>query len=113
MPWTDIGTLTPTSTWQTFNIPVIGGELFRLSQNWVGDWPGTGYLQFSAVYADAGRYGFTKAQADKAYQIIRLPVLEALLAAGFTTRYIAMRHNTRARLYSGNNWSVSVEQWTE
>lgn len=111
MVWSEIGTLAPTLEWRTFNTPVVGGELFRCRQEWVGDWPGTGYLQLSAFYADGGRYGYQQAQASRTEQMFLLPVPEALEIVGFTVRYMALRHNSRARLYANANWRVSVDQW--
>lgn len=114
MVWSSIGSIAPTILdWQTYNTPVIGGELFRVRQSWVGDWPGTGHLQISAIYADAGRYGFSRVGSDTEDRIISLPVPEALALAGFTTRYMAIRVNAYARLYATANWTVELDQWIE
>lgn len=112
MPWQFLGTVSPTQLdWKRFATPVTGGELFRVRQSWVGDWPGTGYLQFSAVYSGAGRHGFRKVGADTEARIISLAIPQALLEAGLTTRHIECRLNPRARPYAVANWQVSIDYW--
>lgn len=112
MVWSSLGSIQPNILdWQTYNTPVVGGELFRVRQSWVGDWPGSGYLQISAVYADAGRHGYRRVGSDTKDRIIQLPVPEALELAGFTTRYIEIKVNGRARLFESANWTVDVDQW--
>lgn len=114
MVWSSLGTIEPQLlNWQQYPTPVIGGELFRVRQSWVGDWPGTGHLQFSALYADGGRYGFRRIGSDTADRMFTLAVPEVMQLAGLTTRYIEVKLSYNARIYSGANWQVSVDQWIE
>ncbi|MBD2259914.1 hypothetical protein [Pseudanabaena sp. FACHB-2040] len=113
MSWQPLGTFSPTKEWKTLGTLTNGGSLFRIRQDWVGDWPGTGYLQISFVYEGAGRYGFRKVGSDKEDRVLNCPISEALAAEGFTSRQMAIKLNLYARLYSGANWVVSVDQWID
>lgn len=112
MPWNNLGTVTPTITgWTLFDLSA-DGELFRATQTWLGDWPGTGHVQISAIYANGGRYGFRRLYADLEPQLFIMAPPPELIEAGLTVRFLAARLNSWARPYSGANWRVQIEEYT-
>ena len=114
MVWIELGTIEPQLlNWQRYPTLVTGGELFRVRQSWVGDWPGTGHLQLSSVYDGAGRYGFRRVGSDTEDRLVVMPVPEELILAGLNSRYIEIKLSYSARVYENANWQVSVDKWTD
>lgn len=112
MPWRQLGTVTPELlTWKTVGQPALG-DVFRVRQSWVGDWPGTGFIHLSAIYSNGGRYGFEKIWPDPEARIFLMKPPEALLEAGLVIRYFAARFGSRARPYSAANWQISIDEFT-
>jgi hypothetical protein len=116
MPWSTLGTLSPDLVdWQTLNAPAEG-ELFRFSQSWVGEWPGTGYIRLRLLYADDTSYedGYFETQrlyASRDEQLLVLPFNLILGQAGYNVRYFQARLNLRARTYANANWQVNIDQF--
>lgn len=116
MDWEALGIITPTlAAWSTLNAPA-DGELFRLQQSWVGEWPGTGYIRVRLFYADQTTFedGFFETRrlyATKDEQLIALPFNPILAQAGYNVRYFQARLNLQARPYDGANWQLAIEQF--
>jgi len=113
MPWQTVGTLEPGYQWQQFNTPVIGGELFRLTQTWQGEYPGIGPALFSSVYSDSGVSGFRRFYPNQEPLLLEMPVPQELVDAGLLVRYIQVKLSIRARLYDQASWQVTLEVWTD
>lgn len=116
MVWAPLGTLTPDLLdWQTLNAPA-SGELFRVSQSWNGEWPGTGYIRLRLLYADAVSFedGYFESQrlyASRDEQLILKPFSSILAQAGYNVRYFQARLNLRARPYATANWQINIDQF--
>lgn len=112
MVWAALGSIYPELLdWQPYPVTADAGALFRVRQQWMDQWPGVGYCLLSAVYGDAGRFGFRRIYADYNERSIILPVPESLSTAGFTTRTLEIKFSLRARIYADAQWQVSVDQW--
>lgn len=118
MSWETLGTLTPDLLdWQTLNAPAEG-DLFRVRQSWVGEWPGTGYIRLRLFYADDESYddGFFETQrlyANQDTDLLLLPFNQIMARAGYSVRYFQARLNLRARPYATANWQVSISQFVD
>lgn len=116
MTWETLGNLTPNLLdWQTLNAPAEG-ELFRISQSWVGDWPGVGYIRLRLFYADDlyyedGYFETKRVYATRDEQLLVLPFNLILGQAGYNVRYFQARFNMRARIYENANWQISLDQF--
>lgn len=113
MTWIELGTLSPEYQWQQFNIPAVGGELFRITQSWNGEYPGFGPAWFSSVYVDSGITGFRKFYSNDEPLLMQMPIPDELEAAGLLVRYIQLKIGIRTRLYENADWQVTLELWTE
>jgi hypothetical protein len=116
MAWSALGSLTPTLLdWVTLNAPAQG-ELFSVTQDWVGEWPGTGYIRARMLYADNefyedGIFESLRFYASREERLIYLPFNPALQAAGYNVRYFQARLNMRARTYAGANWQINFAEF--
>lgn len=116
MTWNGLGTLTPNLLdWVTLNAPAQG-ELFSITQDWVGEWPGQGYIRVRMLYADNefyedGYFETTRVYATRDERLIYLPFNPALQAAGYNVRYFQARLNARARIYEVANWQVNFSEF--
>lgn len=109
--WEEIGVVEPSYDWQQIGAPAVDKGLYRLRQQWVGEWPGKGVLQLSFLYSGAGRNGFFKLPSDRQPIVLASQVPPELIAAGLTERQLSMRLNLYARVNAGANWTVSVDRW--
>lgn len=118
MTWRTLGTLEPNLLdWQTLNIPARG-EVFRVSQSWVGEWPGTGFASLRLVYSNAlvggqGALEYRRVYPFRDDRIYEFPFDERLRQAGYTVRYFQIKLNYRARLYAIANWQITIAQFWE
>lgn len=116
MTWAPLGTVTPNLLdWVTLPTPAQG-ELFALSQEWIGEWPGTGYIRLRLLYADNEFYEdsifeSTRLYAERDERLLYLPFNPALQAAGYNVRYFQVRLNLRARPYAGANWQLNIAEF--
>lgn len=116
MGWQALGTLNPNLLdWVTLNAPAAG-ELFSITQDWVGDWPGVGYVRLRMLYADNEFYEDGYFETERVYaardeRLIYLPFNPALQAAGYNVRYFQARLNSRARIYATANWRVNLSEF--
>lgn len=116
MGWSTLGTLTPNLlNWVTLNAP-SGGELFRVTQSWVGEWPGTGYIRLRLLYADHQFYEDAFFETERIYsgpdeRLIAIPFNPIMREAGYNVRYFQARFNQRARIYENANWQVTLDQF--
>lgn len=113
MSWLSVGTLSPSHQWQQFESPVIGGELFRVTQTWQGEYPGAGPAWLSSVYADAGIAGFRRFYSNDDQLLIEMPNPQEFIDAGLLVRYIQLRLGIQTRLYADANWQITLELWTD
>lgn len=112
MTWLTLGTLSPGYQWQIFNTPVLEGDLFRITQQWQGSYPGIGPAWLASLYANAGESGYRKFFSNSDPQLIEMPIPEEFRSAGLFVRYIQLKLGIRTRLYEGANWQVTLELWT-
>lgn len=116
MAWSTLGSLSPNLLdWQTLSAPAEG-ELFRFSQSWVGEWPGTGYIRIRLFYAndefyEDGYFEATRLYATRDEQLMIFPFSLILGQAGYNVRYFQARLNLRARPYAIANWQLNVDQF--
>ena len=113
MPWQLIGTLVPGYRWQQFDTPVIGGELFRVSQTWNGQYPGDGPAWFSSVFANSGISGFRRFYSNNEPLLMEMPIPDEFVDAGLLVRYIQVKLGIRTRLYADADYQVTLEVWTD
>lgn len=118
MGWSTLGTLTPNLLdWQTLNIPARG-EVFRVSQSWVGDWPGLGHISIRLIYQNSAVGGQGSLEYRRVYpfrddRIFEFPFDERLREAGYHVRYFQAKLGYRARVFTSANWQVSISQFWE
>lgn len=118
MAWRSLGTLTPNLLeWQALNLPARG-EVFRVSQDWVGEWPGTGFITLRLIYLNGMLGGEGSLEYRRIYpfrddRILELPFDERLRHAGYTVRYFQAKLGYRARVYANANWQISIDQFWE
>ncbi|MEA5448352.1 hypothetical protein VB780_07220 [Leptolyngbya sp. CCNP1308] len=116
MAWRSLGTLTPNLIdWETLNIPVRG-EVFRVSQDWVGTWPGTGFISLRLVYLNGALGKEAALEYRRIYpfrddRIHLFPFDEKLRQSGYTIRYFQAKLGHRARPYAVANWQISIDQF--
>jgi hypothetical protein len=116
MSWNALGTLEPNLLdWVTLPTPAQG-ELFSITQDWVGEWPGQGYIRVRMLYADNEFYedGFfetARVFADRDERLIYFPFNPALQAAGYNVRYFQARFNARARIFDVANWQINFAEF--
>jgi len=113
MPWLTLGTLTPGFTWQQFDTPVVGGDLFRLTQTWQGNYPAAGPAWLSSVFANDGISAFRRFFSNEEPLLIEMPTPESFVNAGFLVRYIQLRLGVDSRPFADSNWQVTLELWTD
>ena len=118
MVWSSLGTLTPTLLdWQTLNTPARG-EVFRVSQSWIGEWPGTGWISLRVIYLNGSLGGaaaldYLRIYALRDDRIFLLPFDQRLRQAGYTIRFFQARLSHRARVFTAANWQISIDQFWE
>lgn len=116
MGWGTLGTLTPDLLdWKTLNAPAAG-ELFRVSQSWNGEWPGTGAIMLRLLYADNEFYEDSYFENRRIYstrdeRLLFLPFNLVMKQAGYTVRYFQARLNYRARIFETANWQITLDQF--
>ncbi|MBE9137668.1 hypothetical protein IQ254_10650 [Nodosilinea sp. LEGE 07088] len=116
MGWSTLGTLTPAlDNWRTLNAPAAG-ELFRISQSWSGEWPGTGFIQLRLLYANNEFYEDSYFETRRIYpttdeRLLYLPFNPVFASAGYTVRYFQARLSFRARVFESANWQVALDEF--
>jgi hypothetical protein len=116
MAWSLLGTLTPNLlAWTTLNAPAPG-ELFRVSQFWNGEWPGSGYILLRLLYADNEFYEDSYFENKRIYstrdeRLIHLPFNPVFAQSGYTVRYFQARLSYRARIFEAANWQITLDQF--
>lgn len=113
MAWLDVGTLTPSHQWQQFESPVIGGELFRVTQSWVGRYPAAGPAWLSSAFANAGISGFRRFFSNEDPLLLEMPIPQEFTDAGLLVRYVQLRLGVDSRPFADSNWQVTLELWTD
>lgn len=113
MTWLNVGTLTPTKDWQQFDTPVIGGELFRVTQTWTGKYPAAGPAWLSSVYANAGISGFRRFFSNEEPLLLEMPIPDDFANSGLLVRYVQLRLGVDSRPFADSNWQVTLELWTD
>ncbi|MBE9159723.1 hypothetical protein IQ265_23220 [Nodosilinea sp. LEGE 06152] len=111
MPWQTLGTVNPNLlNWETIPASVLG-NLFRVRQNWVGEWPGQGYIRLRLVQADGSFYEMGRLYATRDEQLITYPLDPVLIEAGYVARRFQLKLNMRARIFAVANWQVTIEEY--
>lgn len=108
MGWNNLGSvLLNDYNWKEFQLPVVGGETFRLTQNYA-DKP-IGWAVFAWDYSGAGKYGYRRIYPDKSSPaIIIMPIPEALQEAGLTERKGLIKMTPRTRVFEFD-WAFQLE----
>lgn len=116
MGWSALGSLSPNLLdWVTLPSPAQG-ELFSLTQDWLGEWPGQGYIRIRMLYADNefyedGIFETTRVFAAREERLIYFPFNPALQEAGYNARYFQAKFNTRARVFEAANWQINFAEF--
>jgi hypothetical protein len=111
MPWTTLGTLTPTPVWQLYPIPTFA-KTFRIT--YVGDFQrinSTGYLRQMFAVGQVS-------QAIRLYPkqesvIFEMPIPQDLVDQGQVVRYLSILKvpkRFRGLEIDGPHWTATLEQ---
>lgn len=114
MKWNSLGTKKPILNWQLYDIPVIGVELFRVTNHWniLPYYRMKGYLgQFFSTTTDVVQ-PITIYPIKGVQQLIELPIPQDLKNAGNITRYIGIKLAFPFKTGNfGYDWMVELEEY--
>lgn len=114
MNWNSLGSITPTTEWQLYNVPVVGVELFRIQNFWtikpyyrmrayLGQFFGT----IDEVLISRRIYPF-----KDSIQEIQLLIPSDFKNAGIITRYIGIKLATPYKIgYYAHDWNVRLDEY--
>lgn len=112
MAWFNLGTLTPSQTeWQFFDvIDNLSTKLFRVTHSY--DLGGVTATLLIASYHPAydAFFNIRKIYPEPRVQILEYPVPVELLPA---ERDIAIKATWRSKIYTQDNWRVSLDAWAD
>jgi len=112
MPWQTLGTFAPTPEWQLFDVPVVGSGLFRAQQSYSSPL-GDAWLILSSWYPNGGRSGFTRLYPTSEDTLMEMRTPIDFELAGYSVRFIAVRTNRYADVFTAANWTLTLQHWVE
>lgn len=109
MGWGNLGTLSLTYQWRTFDLAAVGGETFRASMPGLGTVDG--YCLLRPYYAVGGAGQTRRLYPTDEQKILTFLIPPELNQADGWVRYFQARLSDRARVFAGQTWNLKLEEY--
>lgn len=110
MPWTSLGAVDLTRTWQLFPQQSFNSETFRISQPNIG--AVDGYFLLQPYYILSQAVGSTRrVYASDDVRILAIPQPPEFLERDLGVRSFGVKLSARARIFAGAAWRVELEEF--
>lgn len=107
MAWAELGTITLSYDWRSFDIAAVGSETFRVSMPGVGTVDG--YCLLRPSYLAGGPGQARRFYPSDESKIVTFLLPPELNQADGWVRLFQARLSNRARVFAGQTWQLKLE----